>query len=158
MTITELEQAITQLSPQDYIRLREWFEKFEAQQWDVQIERDARSGKLDKIAEKALNEYRAGKAQEQPAYPMSTTQATAEVFWSAFNVLPVEEKRAVIQHIIQDDNLRQDLLDLSVIQERRNEPEHPLRVSKPKFGSAKGKIKFAKDFDEPLADFREYMP
>ncbi|MDI6768208.1 MAG: type II toxin-antitoxin system prevent-host-death family antitoxin [Anaerolineales bacterium] len=28
---------------------------------------------------------------------------------------------------------------------------------KPKFGSAKGKIKFAKDFDEPLEDFREYM-
>ena len=27
-----------------------------------------------------------------------------------------------------------------------------------KFGSAKGKIKFAKDFDEPLADFQEYMP
>ncbi len=34
----------------------------------------------------------------------------------------------------------------------------PLRgpVSR-KFGSAKGKIKMAKDFDEPLADFREYM-
>jgi prevent-host-death family protein len=28
----------------------------------------------------------------------------------------------------------------------------------PKFGSAKGKIKFAPDFDAPLADFSEYMP
>ena len=27
-----------------------------------------------------------------------------------------------------------------------------------KFGSAKGKIKFIKGYDEPLADFREYMP
>lgn len=27
-----------------------------------------------------------------------------------------------------------------------------------KFGSAKGKIKFVKGYDEPLADFREYMP
>ena len=27
-----------------------------------------------------------------------------------------------------------------------------------KFGSAKGKIKLAKDFDAPLTDFREYMP
>jgi prevent-host-death family protein len=26
-----------------------------------------------------------------------------------------------------------------------------------KFGSAKGKIKMASDFDTPLADFREYM-
>ena len=64
MTITEIEQAITQLSPQDYIRLREWFEEFEAQEWDKQIERDAKSGKLDKIAEQALSEYRAGKARE----------------------------------------------------------------------------------------------
>ena len=35
-------------------------------------------------------------------------------------------------------------------------PVKPAR--KPKFGSAKGKIKFAPDFDAPLADFREYMP
>jgi prevent-host-death family protein len=29
---------------------------------------------------------------------------------------------------------------------------------KPKFGSAKGKIKFAPDFNAPLTDFNEYMP
>ena len=28
---------------------------------------------------------------------------------------------------------------------------------KPVFGSAKGKIKLSKDFDEPLDDFKEYM-
>ena len=64
MTITELEQAITQLSPQDYSRLREWIEEFDAQVWDKQIERDAMSGKLDKIAEEALKDYHAGKAKE----------------------------------------------------------------------------------------------
>ena len=64
MTITEIEQAITQLSPQEYNRFREWFEEFEAQQWDEQIERDAASGKLDKIAEQALSDYHAGKARE----------------------------------------------------------------------------------------------
>lgn len=58
---------------------------------------------------------------------MTKTQATAEVFWTAFNVLPVEEKRAVIQHIIRDENLRRDLMDLSIIEERRNEPARPLR-------------------------------
>lgn len=35
-------------------------------------------------------------------------------------------------------------------------PMEPVR--KPKFGSAKGKIKFAPDFDAPLADFHEYTP
>jgi len=64
MSITEIEQAITQLSPQDYSRLREWFEEFDAQEWDKQIERDAMSGELDKIAEEALKDYRAGKAKE----------------------------------------------------------------------------------------------
>ena len=58
---------------------------------------------------------------------MTKTQATAEVFWTAFSVLPAEEKRAVIQHIIRDENLRRDLMDLSIIEERRNEPGRPLR-------------------------------
>lgn len=58
---------------------------------------------------------------------MTKTEATAEVFWTAFNVLPVEEKRAVIQRIIRDENLRRDLMDLALIEERRDEPERPLR-------------------------------
>ncbi len=64
MSITEIEQAIIQLPPQDFKQLREWFEELEAQKWDEQIERDAKSGKLDKIAEQALKDYRAGKARE----------------------------------------------------------------------------------------------
>ena len=64
MTITELEQAVTQLSEEEFARFREWFEEYEATLWDKQIERDAKAGKLDKIAEQALNDYRAGKARE----------------------------------------------------------------------------------------------
>ncbi len=64
MTIAEIEQAIAQLSPQEFKRLREWFEEYEARLWDEQIERDVKAGKLDKIAEQALSEYRAGKARE----------------------------------------------------------------------------------------------
>lgn len=58
---------------------------------------------------------------------MTSTQATAEVFWTAFKVLPLEEKRAVLQKIIRDESLRRDLMDLSIIEERRNEPGRPLR-------------------------------
>lgn len=64
MTIQEIEQAITELSPKELARFREWFEEFDAQVWDEQIERDAKSGKLDKIAEKAIKDYHAGKAKE----------------------------------------------------------------------------------------------
>ncbi len=58
---------------------------------------------------------------------MTKTQATAEVFWTAFKVLPTEEKRAVLQHIVRDENLRRELMDLSIIEERRNEPGRPLQ-------------------------------
>jgi hypothetical protein len=64
MTVLEIERAIAQLSPQDFTHLRERFEEFESRLWDEQIERDAKSGKLDKIAEQALNDYHAGKATE----------------------------------------------------------------------------------------------
>lgn len=64
MTIQEIEQAITELDPDELTRLREWFDEYFAQVWDEQIERDAKAGKLDKIAEKAIKDYHAGKAKE----------------------------------------------------------------------------------------------
>jgi hypothetical protein len=81
------------------------------------------SCKLDKLTDKAIADFRA----DQGVYLMTKTQATAEVFWTAFTVLPLEEKHAVIQRIIRDENLRRELMDLSIIEERRNEPERPLR-------------------------------
>lgn len=64
MTVQEIEKAITELSPHELARFREWFEEFDARAWDEQFERDAKSGKLDKLAEKAIEDYRAGKAKE----------------------------------------------------------------------------------------------
>ena len=64
MGIQELEQAVIQLPPKELARFRKWFEEFDAQAWDKQLDADAKSGKLDKIAEQALNNYRAGKAKE----------------------------------------------------------------------------------------------
>ena len=64
MSIQELEQAVTQLPPKDLARFRKWFDEFDAQVWDEQFEADAESGKLGKIAEQALNDYRIGKAKE----------------------------------------------------------------------------------------------
>ncbi len=64
MSIQELEQAVTQLPPKDLARFRKWFDEFDAQVWDKQFEADSKSGKLNGIAEKALNDYRVGKAKE----------------------------------------------------------------------------------------------
>jgi hypothetical protein len=64
MSIQDLKQAVTQLPPKDLMRFREWFEGFDAQVWDRQFASDAETGKLDKIVEQAINEYRTGKAKE----------------------------------------------------------------------------------------------
>ncbi len=58
---------------------------------------------------------------------MTKVEATAEVFWTAFSVLPREDKQAIIRRLLRDDNLRRDLMDLALIEERRSEPSRPLR-------------------------------
>ncbi len=60
MSITEIEQAITELSPEEFARFREWFEEYCAEVWDKQIEADAKSGRLDKLIAEANDEYNAG--------------------------------------------------------------------------------------------------
>jgi hypothetical protein len=63
-TVEEIEQAISSLPPDDLARFRAWFEAFEAARFDEKIEQDAKSGKLDGLAEQALADYRAGRARE----------------------------------------------------------------------------------------------
>ena len=58
---------------------------------------------------------------------MTEAEATAEVFWTAFKVLPKAEQQAVLRRLVQDQHLRRDLMDLSLIEERRDEPAWPLR-------------------------------
>lgn len=62
-TVKELEKAITGLPPEQLAEFRAWFESFDAARWDRQIEEDVKSGKLDRVAEKAVGEYRKGKAK-----------------------------------------------------------------------------------------------
>jgi hypothetical protein len=62
-TVQEIQQAIFNLSPKDLAAFRRWFEDLDARLWDEQIERDAQNGKLDKVAEQALQEYCAGNAK-----------------------------------------------------------------------------------------------
>lgn len=47
--LEELEEEIKKLSPEELTQLRDWFLELDAESWDNQIERDAESGKLDKL-------------------------------------------------------------------------------------------------------------
>src|SRR5690242_5676236 len=45
-TLTEIEAAITQLSPEDLSAFRKWLANFDAAQWDRQFEEDVAAGRL----------------------------------------------------------------------------------------------------------------
>ncbi len=64
VTVESVEQAIEQLPPAELAKFRRWFAQFDADVWDEQIETDATAGKLDALAEEALDEYRSGQARE----------------------------------------------------------------------------------------------
>jgi hypothetical protein len=58
-TAEDIARAIEQLDPRELARFRVWYEAFEADRFDAAIERDARAGKLDALAEEALAAHRA---------------------------------------------------------------------------------------------------
>jgi hypothetical protein len=63
-TIEDIEKAVADLPPDQLQRFRAWFAEFEAARFDQQIERDAKGGRLDRLAEQALADYRGGHARE----------------------------------------------------------------------------------------------
>ena len=63
-TIEDLEKAVAELPPDQLQQFRVRFAQFEAARFDQEIERDADAGKLDRLAEQALADYRAGRARE----------------------------------------------------------------------------------------------
>jgi hypothetical protein len=61
--VEQLEQQIVQLDPDEFAQLREWLMEEDWAEWDLQIERDAASGKLDRLAKQALADHAAGKSR-----------------------------------------------------------------------------------------------
>jgi len=60
-SLEEIEQDVARLSPEQLAEYRAWFEEFDADAWDRQIESDINSGKLDRLAEGALAEHESGR-------------------------------------------------------------------------------------------------
>ena len=55
---------IEALSEEELEEFRRWFAAFDADAWDRQMEADARAGRLDFLAEEALEDMRTGKVTE----------------------------------------------------------------------------------------------
>jgi hypothetical protein len=62
--VQEIEKAISSLPPKELAKFRAWFEEFDAAVWDRQFEEDARSGRLDEMANRALADFKDGKFKE----------------------------------------------------------------------------------------------
>jgi hypothetical protein len=62
--IEKLGNEIRKLSPKELATFRKWFAEFDAAAWDQQFEADARDGKLDRMADEALADHRAGRSQK----------------------------------------------------------------------------------------------
>ena len=63
-TITEIKKIIKNLSDEDFNSFADWFQKLDEERWDKELEKDIAEGRLDDIAQEALNEYNSKKCTE----------------------------------------------------------------------------------------------
>ena len=61
--IESIEREVLDLSARELADFREWFAEFDAAEWDRQLEEDAASGKLDRLADAALADHSAGRSR-----------------------------------------------------------------------------------------------
>ncbi|WP_294936744.1 hypothetical protein [Tardiphaga sp.] len=63
-SVEDIEKAIEMLPPAELAAFRSWFEAFDAATFDRKIAQDAVSGRLDDLADQALESNRQGLARE----------------------------------------------------------------------------------------------
>jgi hypothetical protein len=62
--VEKIEQDIKALSPRELNELRDWFAAFDAEAWDRQLDADVAAGKLDALAQQAVEDYSTGKTRK----------------------------------------------------------------------------------------------
>lgn len=60
--IEKIKDEVRALSSGELAAFREWFNEFDSEAWDRGIEADARAGKLDSLASRAMADHRSGEA------------------------------------------------------------------------------------------------
>lgn len=63
--IEDIEKAVAELPASELAQFRAWFEEFDSARFDEKIERDAKAGKLDRLADEALTEFHVARARRQ---------------------------------------------------------------------------------------------
>lgn len=62
-TVMEIEKAITNLPPDAFSELRNWFVEHDNELWDRQIEADAKAGKFDRFRAEIEADIAAGRVR-----------------------------------------------------------------------------------------------
>jgi hypothetical protein len=62
--VQEIQDAVRHLSTEDLATFRKWFAEFDAGLWDRQLEADIVAGRLDKVADEALQDLREGRCTD----------------------------------------------------------------------------------------------
>jgi hypothetical protein len=62
--VQQIEDQVSKLSPPELARFRAWYSKFDADEWDRQIEQDIGAGRLDTLAEDALRAHDSGATRD----------------------------------------------------------------------------------------------
>ena len=58
---------------------------------------------------------------------MSAIEATAEVFVTAFKSLKPRQREAVLERMLEDDDISSDIADTLELEARRHQPRRPFR-------------------------------
>ena len=62
--VEDIEKAVAGLSADELAKFHDWLEQFGGARLDKRIEQDATAGRLDQLAERALDDFRNGRARE----------------------------------------------------------------------------------------------
>jgi hypothetical protein len=62
--VEDIAKAVSALAPAELAKFRTWFDAFDSERFDQRIVRDAKAGKLDRLAEAALADLKAGRVRD----------------------------------------------------------------------------------------------
>jgi hypothetical protein len=64
-SVNEIEEAVLRLTPAELDAFRAWFAEFDAAAWDRQMEDDVAAGRLNALADDAIEDLRAGRCTDR---------------------------------------------------------------------------------------------
>lgn len=63
MSVLDVEKVVSQFTHNELAEFRQWFEEFDAEMWDKEIEADVAAGRFDSILDEVRQEIKAGRVE-----------------------------------------------------------------------------------------------